>query len=1093
MNAAAPTPTERELFDAAMNLPAAEVPAFLREACADASLRVRVAALVESAAESGDVLPDVPLSWPAEMVVAEEKPGMVIGRYRLEKIIGQGGFGMVWLAQQHEPVERQVALKILKPGLDTVAVLTRFAAERQALAMMDHPNVAHVYDAGTTTAGRPYFVMEYLEGEALFDYAAARHLTVEARLALMQEAISAVGHAHQKGIIHRDLKPSNIIVVEVDGRAVPRIIDFGIAKMVSAEPGAEVTLAGQRWGTPAYMSPEQLAGEPVDTRTDIFSLGVILYELIAGIPAMKLRADDALEALPPSRGVTRMTPEAATTAAAQRATTPKQLAGKLRGDLDWIVLKAAAADPGRRYDAAGALREDLARFLAGEPVSAGPPGTWYRTRKLVSRHRGKFAAAAAAALALMAGIVVSLIYARRATDAGEALREALYDARLTEARAVRQTGLPGQRLRALAALAEAARLHASPELRDEALASMALPDVAPVASLDVIPETSPVMDYDFVSDLLVVGRHDSAEVLRYRLSTGEALGPIPLPPRLTGSFKFCLSPGGGILALYPIALFDRVQIGRALTFYETASGRRMCEVGGAGFEGQGCEFLPEGRVIIPMEKGGLSVVKIETGTEERRIETGGRIYEVRADAAGARLMASRSSPPTVLLIEFVSGMVTRTFPVQGGSVADFSPDGRLAAFGNNSGSVRTVDLSAADKRGKLPFAELSGHTSNVTSADFVLGGQMLATASWDNTVRLWNPGGRQLLMLDAGRAMAAPDGKRLLVWQGKRVQLFDLIPSPECRVISQTAATTIARAGFSPDGKRVAMTVSGGWLVSTWPEGRPLAHLPGRQHALAFDPGGTRLFTTGDGLRAWAVASMDAASPLRPMAEMDSTLIANGRFGPCAVSADGRWLAASAGHDTTERTLEVFSLPSCQRVASLPWTAASVESIVFDPSGKWMAASWWRGKGFSVWDTSNWKSIAVREAGVATLRLAVSPDGQRLASSSSSEICLWDTAQWQAVRRYPVEPTSLFALPAVFAPQGGLLAFVVDPRHVRLLHAETGGVVAEFTLPFADHIGDLTFTPVGDTLAVSTLARTWFFDLPRMRAHLQKLGLDFGP
>jgi WD40 repeat protein/predicted Ser/Thr protein kinase len=1094
MNAASPAPTERELFDAAISLPAEAVDAYLQENCPDQSLRARIGALLTSAtaAEAAQLLPDEPAGWAP--LRQEEQPGDLLGRFRLERIIGQGGFGVVWLARQQEPVQREVAVKILKAGLDTGAVVARFAAERQALAMMDHPNVAHVYDAGATASGRPYFVMEYLEGEPLFAYMAARRLKVTDRLALMLQAAAAVQHAHQKGIIHRDLKPSNIIVVEQDGRPVVKIIDFGIAKMVSAEAGADVTLAGQHWGTPAYMSPEQHAGEPLDTRTDVYSLGVILYELMAGVPALMPPASPEDTPLPPSRRVTRLPPDEMLTAAEQRSTTPRQLAGVLRGDLDWIVMKAVAAERGQRYDSAGALRDDLQRFLAGEAVSAGPPAAWYRAGKFIRRHRVKFAAAAAAVLALVAGTIVSLVYAQRAHQATLAMSAALYEARLTEARAVRQTGLPGQRLRALAAVAEAARLRPAPELRDEALAAMVLPDIAPVASLEVIPETGPVVDYDFTADLLVVGRQDSAEVLRYRLSTGEKLGPVPLPPRLTGSFKFCLSPGARILALYPNALFDRVSIGRSLTFYETASGRRICEVAGADFDSRGCEFLPDGRAIIPMERGGLSVVKVETGMEERRIETGGRIYEVRADAAGARLLACRHSPPAAMLIDFEGGTITRTFPVQGGSVANFSPDGRLAAFGDSSGKVRTVDLSAAGKGGRLPSAELSGHTSNVTSAEFVLGGQMVATTGWDNTVRLWNPGGRQLLMLDAGRAMIAPDGNRLLVWQGKRVQLFDLIASPECRVISQTEATTIARTEFSPDGNRVATTVSDGWLVSTWPELRPLARLSGRQHAMVFDPAGTRLFTSGDGLRAWPLATINtAAGTVQTATEKDSTLIAAGRIGPCTISADGRWLAVSAGHDTTERRLEIFSLPTCERVASLPWTAASVESIVFDPSGKWMAASWWRGKGFSVWDTGTWKSVALRETGVATLRLTVSQDGHWLASSSSSEICLWDTASWQAVRRFPVEPTSQFALPAAFAPQGGLLAFVIDPRRVRLLHAETGGVVAEFTLPCADRIGDLTFSPDGATLAVGTLARTWFLDLPRMQTHLQKLGLDFGP
>ena len=390
--------TERQLFDEAMMLPPADVPSFLQSACPDdAALRARVLALLDSSALAEGVLPDEPAGWPAgwEAIVGEQ--GQVIGRYRLESIVGEGGFGVVWRARQQEPVRRTVALKILKPGLDTRAVVARFEAERQTLAMMDHPNVAHVYDAGATPAGRPYFVMEYLEGEPLFSFAAQRRLTVAERLSLMEQAAAAVQHAHQKGIIHRDLKPSNIIVVEVDGRPVPKIIDFGIARTTEPERDADLTLAGQRWGTPAYMSPEQLSGQPVDTRTDIYSLGVILYELIAGVPAMarsianRPNGGGEIEMAPPSRRVTRLTADESVAAAGERSTTPRQLAGQLRGELDWIVMKAAAHDPARRYDSAGALREDLMRFQSGQPVTAGPPTARYRAGKFIRRHKVKLA------------------------------------------------------------------------------------------------------------------------------------------------------------------------------------------------------------------------------------------------------------------------------------------------------------------------------------------------------------------------------------------------------------------------------------------------------------------------------------------------------------------------------------------------------------------------------------------------------------------------------------------------------------------------------------------------------------------------------
>ncbi len=299
-----------------------------------------------------------------------EKPGQLIGNYRLEEMVGHGAFGVVWLAEQLEPVQRQVAIKILKLGLDTQAVIARFEAERQALAVMDHPNIANVYDAGATSAGRPYFVMDYLDGEPLFAFADSRRLTVEARLELMKPVIAAVQHAHQKGIIHRDLKSSNILVMEIDGMPVPKVIDFGIAKLISSPANAEMTLAPGSWGTPAFMSPEQLAGEAVDIRTDIFSLGMILYQLLSGSVAPRSSPENCPD-IAPSRCLMRLDKKGQLEAAIARSTSPRDLVKTLEGELDWIVLRAAAAEPDQRYSSAGALSEDLALYCAGRPVAAG--------------------------------------------------------------------------------------------------------------------------------------------------------------------------------------------------------------------------------------------------------------------------------------------------------------------------------------------------------------------------------------------------------------------------------------------------------------------------------------------------------------------------------------------------------------------------------------------------------------------------------------------------------------------------------------------------------------------------------------------------
>ena len=388
------------------------------------------------AAMGGDSLQD-PASG-ADGVAQEpprlsEYPGTRIGHYKLLEQIGEGGFGIVWMAEQEEPVRRRVALKIIKLGMDTHEVVARFEAERQALAMMEHPNIASVFDGGATATGRPYFVMELVKGVPITTYCDANQLTTRERLELFLEVCHAVQHAHQKGVIHRDLKPSNILVTVKDDRAVPKVIDFGIAKATQAALTEKTlfTCLNQWIGTPTYMSPEQagLGSLDVDTRSDIYSLGVLLYELLTGRPPFDtrtlltagydavmrvIREDDPPR---PSTRLSTLTEEELTTVATQRGAEPAMLNRSLRGDLDWIVMKALEKDRRRRYETANGLAADLRRHLDNEPVLARPPGTAYRFGKLVSRYRGFFAALAAILVCLSVGLAVSTFAVLRAHQA----------------------------------------------------------------------------------------------------------------------------------------------------------------------------------------------------------------------------------------------------------------------------------------------------------------------------------------------------------------------------------------------------------------------------------------------------------------------------------------------------------------------------------------------------------------------------------------------------------------------------------------------------------------------------------------------------
>ncbi len=372
-----------------------------------------------------------------------------IGPYRLQQCLGEGGFGEVFLAEQLEPVHRYVALKILKAGMDTRQVIARFEAERQTLAMMDHPGIAKIHDAGETEQGRPYFVMEYVAGEPITKYCDARHLTAKQRLQLFIAVCQALQHAHQKGIIHRDIKPSNILVIEQGGHAVPKIIDFGIAKAIGEEELGDrsyFTVEGQFIGTPTYMSPEQAAGElDIDTRADVYALGVLLYELLSSKTPFDMRelSKRGLAEIrriiceedppKPSAKIGTILGGEKTLTAARRNTTAQTLVKTIRGDLDWIVMKALEKDRARRYETANAFAQDVQCYLKNEPVSAAAPSMTYKLAKFVRRNSGAVAAAAAMLFLLVAGVVVSTWQAVRATSAEAASRAKEIEATESEA------------------------------------------------------------------------------------------------------------------------------------------------------------------------------------------------------------------------------------------------------------------------------------------------------------------------------------------------------------------------------------------------------------------------------------------------------------------------------------------------------------------------------------------------------------------------------------------------------------------------------------------------------------------------------------
>lgn len=413
----------KDIFEACLECAPEQRDEFLNQACAEnPTLRLEVASLISAYGRS-DPLSRHP--WTGEFL-EEGEPGKDIGQYRLMRKIGEGGMGQVWLAEQSEPLKRLVALKLIHGGIFDQTLLRRFQAERQSLAAMDHPAIAKVFDAGATPAGQPYFVMEYVPGEPITAYCDARRLTVAERLELLIRVCEGVQHAHQKAIIHRDLKPANILVLEIDGQPMPRIIDFGLAKITKpiGDDANSATRAEGLVGTPGYMSPEQAGSSDVDTRTDVYSLGVVLYELLTGqlpFDADKLKQLPMLEILRqlqehepqcPSLRAGQNT-DAAKSAAEKRRSEPGKLARQLRGDLDWITLKALERERGRRYGTPGELSRDIRRYLDHGPVEAGPAKVGYRIQKYIRRHRFGVSMTAVLVLMLLAFAVVQAVELRR--------------------------------------------------------------------------------------------------------------------------------------------------------------------------------------------------------------------------------------------------------------------------------------------------------------------------------------------------------------------------------------------------------------------------------------------------------------------------------------------------------------------------------------------------------------------------------------------------------------------------------------------------------------------------------------------------------
>ena len=834
------------LFD----LPAAERASYWERVCAEnPGLRDRSPAITRVLAAGGNPLPPLaPVPLTADAMVSalesalspvdQEAPGTRIGPYKLLQKIGEGGFGAVWMAEQSEPLRRRVALKIIKIGMDTEEVIARFEAERQALALMDHPNIARVFDAGATASGRPFFVMELVRGVAITRYCDENRLTAEARLRLFIPVCQAVQHAHQKGVIHRDLKPSNILVTLHDGVPVSKIIDFGIAKATDKQL-TEKTLVTQFHafvGTPVYTSPEQMemSGLDVDTRSDIYSLGVLLYELLAGRPpfdpdALVKSGLDAMrrtirEVDPPrpSYRLGTLSEADRTSVAHQRGSDVAKLTLLLRGDVDWIVMHCLEKDRTRRYETAAALAADIQHYLASEPVTARPPSELYRTRKFIRRHRVGVAATVAVALSLLGGLIASsTLFVREraahtravvAEQSENRLRQQAETARTLEAKRVSHTSQAlaeqllqeGRTGEGLAHLVRAAR--SDPEnyaigprlIAALAYRSYAEPVGAPIA------HSTPLWGAGYCKDgrrCWTWAHDDSLRIWRLGGEQPERVLNFPNPAWSDFSpdeTRVAVGGTDGLTSIWSLETGSRV-LGPL---------RHEQRVGFVSFS-------PDGKWLgTASDDHTAKIWDAATG-------------ELKAVLSHEYPLAALAfSPDSTRLLTTTLRGPWRIWRVPGGDPVtpfgtsdlrsnwgSFSPDGKLVVVPDNSGA-QLFDAATGKKVG----ARLQ-HLNPCYNAWFSPDGAKVVTTSDDQTARLWEvPSGKPQWMLQHGgavrRACFTPDGRYLVTHSREGMaRVWDLQTGR--LALEPIRVGDVKGVDLAPDGREF-LTFGGDGTVRRW-------------------------------------------------------------------------------------------------------------------------------------------------------------------------------------------------------------------------------------------------------------------------------------